>query len=154
MKRTIRIILGMLVAGLVVAQFFQPDRNLGEIDRGVDLVNSTIVPEEVALLLKSSCYDCHSNHTKYPWYSKISPVSWFLEDHIREGKEALNFSQWASLEKNEKIGKLADICDEIDSGSMPLKSYLLIHGDAKLTLAELESLCVWTEEEGLRLLRE
>jgi hypothetical protein len=154
MKKSVKIALGILFAGLIVIQFFQPDRNLGEVRTDDELVLLTGAPEEIAAILATSCYDCHSNHTNYPWYSRVSPVSWFLDEHIRKGKEALNFSNWGSLEKKEKIGVLADICDEIKSGNMPLKSYLLIHRNARLTDMDAETLCLWTDSEALELLRE
>ena len=154
MRKIFRIVLAVLIAGIVILQFFQPDRNPGGYDPVKDSVIITGVSEEIATILTTSCYDCHSNHTQYPWYGHVSPVSWFLEDHIRDGKDAFNFNQWGSLDKAKKIGVLTDICDEIESGSMPLKSYLLIHRDAKLSEADRKTLCDWTESEALKLLRE
>lgn len=153
MKRTLKIFLALIIAGLVIIQFFQPDRNSGEAFSGQDLVVHTGAPEQVAFLLTTSCYDCHSNHTNYPWYSRFSPFSWYLGNHIRKGKEALNFSEWGTLDKPDKIGVLSDICDEIESGKMPLKSYLLLHREAKLYEADVEMLCSWTELEALKILK-
>jgi hypothetical protein len=145
------IILGLI---LVILQFFQPDKNQEDPNPVEDMVMAAGVPDELAILIKESCYDCHSNHTRYPWYSKISPVSWFLSGHISDGKEALNFSHWTRLDKVDQIGLLADICDEVESGSMPLKSYTIIHRGAKLSEPEANDICVWTEQQGLRLLRD
>jgi len=154
MKRSIKISLAVLIAGLIVIQFFQPQRNKGEAFTEKDLVIQTGAPRQVAILLTTSCYDCHSNHTNYPWYSRFAPVSWFLGNHIRKGKTALNLSNWGTLEKQDKIGVLADLCDEVESGNMPLKSYLLMHGGAKLNDADVEMLCNWTELEALKILKE
>jgi hypothetical protein len=154
MKKSIQIALVIVCAGLVIIQFFQPDRNLGEVPTADDLILQTGAPDKIAAILATSCYDCHSNHTNYPWYSRISPVSWFLDDHIRSGKNALNFSHWGRLDKKEKIGVLANICDEIESEDMPLRSYLLIHRNAKLSEKDVDNLCLWTDSEALTLLRE
>ena len=154
MKRSIKISLAVLIAGLIVIQFFQPQRNKGEAFTEKDLVIQTGAPRQVAILLTTSCYDCHSNHTNYPWYNRFAPVSWFLGNHINRGKDALNLSNWGTLQKQERIGILADICDEIESGSMPLKSYLLVHRGAKPDDTDIEMVCNWTELEALRILKE
>jgi len=112
------------------------------------------MPEEVEKVLRTSCFDCHSNRTEYPWYSYISPVSWYLESHIRKGKDQMNFDNFGHLDKNRKIGILADICDEIESGSMPLKSYLLFHRKAMIGEEDKETLCSWTELEAVSIMRE
>jgi hypothetical protein len=83
--------------------------------------------------IKISCYDCHSNNTKYPWYNKIQPAAWFLEDHIKEGKAELNFNEWGLLSNRRKASKLRSIIKQIESGAMPLDSYTLIHRNAKFS---------------------
>ena len=98
------------------------------------------VPETIQKKLQVSCYDCHSNNTQYPWYNKIQPVAWFLEDHIKEGKAELNFNEWDSLSSRRKASKLRSIIKQIENGEMPLDSYTLIHKDAKFSEAEAEEL--------------
>lgn len=95
---------------------------------------------EVHSLLKTSCYDCHSNNTKYPWYSKVAPVSWYLENHVRGGKKHLNFSEWKYLEDGEKAHKIEECIEMIEEKEMPLKSYLLIHDEAKLSETQRQTL--------------
>lgn len=80
-----------------------------------------------------SCYDCHSNNTVYPWYSKVQPAAWFLIDHIKEGKEELNFNEWSNYSVRRKKSKLRSIIKQIESGEMPMESYTLIHRDALLS---------------------
>jgi len=144
---------GLVLIGLfVILQFFQPDRNLGPLDSENDLVAASMIPDSLANILKKSCYGCHSNHTDYPWYSYISPVSWFLEKHIRDGKEELNLSDYKSLDKSEKIGVMTDIYDVVEAGSMPLSGYVLIHRDALLTEEEIEAICYWSDMEALRIM--
>ena len=143
-----------LIAVLVVLQFFQPERNNTPIDPEQDMLEVLAPPPPLADLVRNACYDCHSNQTVYPWYSRISPVSWYLNKHIRKGKEDLNCSDYGLLDKADKIGALADICDVLDAGTMPMQSYLMIHKDARLTQEERETLCLWTEKEALKVMRE
>ena len=146
---------GMVLIGiLILIQFFRPERNNGNLNSENDLLRLTQVPETIIPLLRSACYDCHSNHTDYPWYSQIAPVSWYMNKHIEEGKEELNFSDFGTMEKGGRIGVLADICDAVDAGSMPLQSYMMLHRKARLSEEEKEAICIWTEEEAMRIMRE
>jgi len=153
MRRPVRFVGILLIGVFVLIQFFQPDRNKGTIDSEIDLVTISSIPDSLTNILRNSCYDCHSNRTNYPWYSYISPVSWMLEKHISMGKEALNMSIFGELETGQKIGALADLCDVIESGSMPLTSYLIIHRNARIKESEAEALCNWSELEALRIMR-
>lgn len=154
MSKTLKLLgLGLLVL-LVILQFFQPERNNSPDDPELDMLSLVSPPEATAELISKACYDCHSNQTNYPWYSRISPVSWYLNKHIIKGKEDLNFSNYGQLEKADKIGLLADFCDVLDAGTMPLQSYILLHEEARLTQEERDLLCQWSEEEALKLMRE
>jgi len=95
------------------------------------LVNNT--QENISALLQESCYDCHSNNTEYPWYNKVQPAAWYLEDHIQEGKDELNFNEWAEYSDRRKNSKLRSIISQIEEDKMPLDSYTLIHKDAILS---------------------
>jgi hypothetical protein len=143
-----------LIAVLILLQFFQPERNIAPLDPELDMLKLLAPPEPMTDLIMNACYDCHSNQTVYPWYSRISPVSLYLNKHIVDGKEDLNFSEYGLLDKADKIGAFADFCDVLDAGTMPLQSYLLIHKDAKLTQEEREALCNWSEKEALKVMRE
>ncbi|HCE55555.1 MAG TPA: cytochrome C, partial [Lutibacter sp.] len=101
------------------------------------------IPVEVNKIIQTSCLDCHSNSTKYPWYSKIAPASWFLAQHIKEGKEHLNFSEWTTYNKDQKEHIIKDLKEVLNEREMPLKSYLLIHKDAKLTENQYQILYDW-----------
>jgi len=152
MKRRV-IAAGLLLIGtFIILQFFQPQKNSGA-STGDDLVQVLPVPDSIVDVLRNSCYDCHSNQTDYPWYSRVSPVSWYLSKHIREGKEELNFSEFGTLKKSSQVGVLSDICEVIESGSMPLKSYLLIHWNARLDPVEEEALCSWADREAMGMLK-
>ena len=152
MGKPVRTALLLLIGIIIILQFFQPEKNLGE-ETESDMVSMLEAPESVAAVLKNSCYNCHSNQTAYPWYNRISPVSWFMNMHITSGREEVNFSEYGNLERSGQIGVLSDICDVVESGSMPLKSYLLIHGNARLDQAAKEHLCGWTDEKAMKLLR-
>jgi hypothetical protein len=143
-----------LIAVLILMQFFQPERNIAPLDPELDMLELLVLSEPMADLIMNACYDCHSNQTDYPWYSRISPVSLYLNKHIVEGKEDLNFSEYGLLDKADKIGAFADFCDVLDAGTMPLQSYILIHKDAKLTQEERENLCNWSEKQALKVMRE
>ena len=103
------------------------------------------VPNEVQEILKTSCSDCHSNNTIYPWYSEIAPVSWYLASHVNEGKEHLNFSEWASYNENQKSHIIKDIEEELQDKEMPLKSYLIIHENAKMTENQYKIMLDWVK---------
>jgi len=154
MGRRLKIVGLGLIAVLALLQFFRPERNNAPIESELDMLEVIAVPEPVANMIRSACYDCHSNQTVYPWYSRISPVSLYLNIHIVKGKEDLNFSEYGLLDKADRIGVFADFCDAVDAGTMPLQSYMLIHKDARLTPEERETLCSWSETQALKVMRE
>ena len=102
--------------------------------------------DEVAILLKTICYDCHSNQINYPWYSDIAVVSWWVQDHIEEGREHLNFSDWGTYPSGKKEHKAEECWEEIEEGEMPLESYTFIHRDADLSDEQRELLVQYFKE--------
>lgn len=144
--KTVKVLAIVLVLGLIVIQFIPfgiPESKAGN---DSTIVSSGLMSDQVHLLLRKSCFDCHSDQTELPWYSRVAPVSWLLANHINEGKEHLNFSEWEGYSKREKTGRLEDIKDEVESGGMPLKSYLLMHPGAKLSPEEKVTLVTWAVE--------
>jgi len=148
MKKIIKPIALVLLAALIIIQFFKPERNLSssETIAANDISKLYPVPQEVASILKTSCYDCHSNNTHYPWYSNFQPVAWWLADHVKEGKGELNFSEFASYRIGKQYRKLEKMNSEVKEGEMPLESYTFIHGDAKLNPTQKEKLMSWASE--------
>lgn len=134
--------LGLLVL-LVVIQFVRPTRNVSTEESTADISKAYQVPVEVKAVLEKSCYDCHSNNTRYPWYANLQPIGWWLQRHVNEGKKELNFSEFASYPEKKAKHKFEEIEEMINEGEMPLKSYLIIHGDAKLTAAQAEVVVNW-----------
>jgi hypothetical protein len=150
-KRIVKIVIIVLAVVFVAIQFYRPDRTLPPENPAETLEASTKVPDDVDMILNRSCADCHSNRTTYPWYSNVSPFSWFLANHIAEGRRELNLSVWNTYEIKKKTRTLGDICEQVEDGEMPLPSYLWIHWDAKLKPGEAKILCDWTETEKNRL---
>ena len=130
-------------AVFIVLQFFQPKRNNRLGTSNNDITKIYKVPENVKAILKNSCYDCHSNSTRYPWYTLIQPIGWFMNSHVEEGKSELNFNEFGSYSSRRQRSKLRSIGESIEDGSMPIASYTLIHKSAKLTSQEKISIKVW-----------
>ena len=100
-------------------------------------------PADVAGVLKTACYDCHSNNTNYPWYANIQPMGWLLSKHIKAGKAELNFNEFGSYSKRRQSSKLKAIANSVKDGLMPLSFYTLIHGDAKLDVHKKQVIIDW-----------
>ena len=150
--KAVKIILISLAVLFVAIQFIPSGIPENKPEDEKSIVNSSLVTESILEQLRKSCFDCHSNQVRFPWYSKLAPSSWFLADHISEGKSNLNFSEWDGYSNREKIGLLEEIKDEVESGKMPLKSYLLIHRDARLDSEEISALLAWTGEATAKIL--
>lgn len=148
-----KILLGLLLLA-VGLQFFRGTAPAVVAENPADLIENNQIPQEVSTLLQTSCYDCHSNQTVYPWYSYIYPVSDFLYKHVEEGREELNFSEWETMKKRTRIRKLNDIAEEIEDGKMPLKSYERLHPSASLTEGQKERIMDWTKSFGEAILGE
>jgi|TARA_R110002051_G_scaffold324795_1_gene423794 hypothetical protein len=129
----LKIIAWLSLVGLIVIQFFPITLNESDTVPQSDFMVVNQVPATIKNRLQVSCYDCHSNNTDYPWYSKIQPAAWYLEDHIQEGKDELNFNEWAEYSDRRKNSKLRSIISQIEEDKMPLDSYTLIHRDAILS---------------------
>lgn len=113
-----------------------------------DLLSVVHVPDSVASILKTSCYDCHSNQTNYPWYARVAPVSWLVAKDIREGREHVNFSDWQALEITKKAEHLENMIDEIKDGEMPMNIYTVVHQDAGLSEKQKERVIDWINDYG------
>ena len=125
-------------------QLYQPARNESfEQDITANFTKVYNVPKNVEAIVRTSCYDCHSNNTNYPWYSNVQPVGFFMEHHIKEAKEDLNFSEWGNYSKRKQENKLDRIVKQIKSDEMPLASYTLIHKNARLTTVQKEEIMDW-----------
>ena len=144
MSRT-KIGLIVLLNILVAIQFVQPARNQSVQASTSGIATIINVPENVQAILQRSCYDCHSNNTRYPWYAAIQPGSWWMASHIDEGKGELNFDDFASYSKRRQLSKLKAMQGAIEDESMPLPSYTLIHRDAILSQKNKKLLKDWID---------
>ena len=142
MNRIKKIFLGLLIV-LTLFQFIQPARNKSSELLAADITRIFNIPENVQLVLKTSCYDCHSNNTNYPWYSKIQPFGWLLAKHIKTGKAELNFNEFGSYPLRRQISKLNGIGNSVKDGTMPLNSYTMLHKNARLSKEDKMLLIDW-----------
>ena len=139
-------VLLVLLVVLVIAQFFGPERNEGSLQSVEPFLAETKPNDQVATILKETCFDCHSDFTRYPWYDKITPVNYWLNDHVEEGKEHLNFSDWSNYSTKKKDHKMEEVAEEVEEGEMPLKSYTYTHADANLSDEQIQAVVDWVNE--------
>jgi hypothetical protein len=119
---------------------------------GVDRTNPPVIsevsaPHEVQSILRRACYDCHSNETRWPWYSRVAPASWFVAHHVEDARGDLNFSEWPEYDFELQEHAMEDIEEQISERKMPLRSYLILHPDARLTDAERKVLLDWAKTQ-------
>jgi Haem-binding domain len=144
MRRTILVSVVTVVLLLLLIQVFQPARTNPPIDPRLEITAVHQLDSSVADVLARSCNDCHSNHTVWPKYSQVAPVSWLVAKDVNEGRKALNLSEWGkySLERREKL--LGEICKEVSEREMPGLPYQLMHPKARLSTADAKTVCQWT----------
>lgn len=147
--KIIKKILLLLLVVFVIAQFFGPDKNEGDIASVDAFYTDTNPPEDVKIILKESCLDCHSDHTRYPWYNKITPVNYWLANHIDHGKGHFDVSKWNDYSIKKKDHKLDELIEMVEDKEMPLPSYTWTHGEAKLTDAQIQSVIDWAKSVRL-----
>ena len=150
MKRKLKCFSGALVAGFALLQLTNPARTNPPVVS--DLMASNPQPPQIAAMLHSACYDCHSSETRWPWYSHVAPMSWLIANDVRDGRENLNLSDWPNDNPAHAAKRLENMSDEISSGEMPLPKYTKIHADARLTEIQRKKLTDWldTEAAGLK----
>ena len=144
----VAIVLALAAVGI---QFVRPARTNPTLEPSQTLEAHTQMTPEVAKIFERSCNDCHSNKTKWPWYTNVAPVSWWTIDHVNHGREHLNYSEWGKLKPADQQKTLQEICDEVLEDKMPLPSYLPMHSEARLSHVDKKRLCEWTEAERQRM---
>lgn len=144
--KIVKIISIVFVVVIVGIQFVPTSRNESDVIHDTDIRTLYVVPERVGSIFKTSCYDCHSNNTNYPWYNKVQPASWFLEKHIKEGKDELNFNEFGTYSLRRQKSKLKSIGSQIADGQMPLSSYTLIHRESKLSQSDKIIVIAWVDK--------
>ncbi|MCM3871699.1 MAG: heme-binding domain-containing protein [Pyrinomonadaceae bacterium] len=141
----------LVVVVLIGLQFVRPARTNPQVDPSQTIHACLQVTPQVAAILDRSCQDCHSNTSRWPWYSNVAPVSWFVIDHVNHGRSHLNLSEWGSMDDRKASKKLEEICEEVQDGEMPLESYTYVHRSAKLSPEDVKTLCEWTAAERARM---
>jgi len=143
MKLSTKILLSLL-AVLVIIQFIRPAKNLGG-DNTDDIRTQYHVPENINVILDKACNDCHSNKTRYPWYANVQPVAWWVADHVNEGKDELNFSEFRKRKVAIQNHKLEEVIETVKEHEMPLPSYtwMGMHPEADLTDEERVAITDW-----------
>lgn len=147
----LKYIVYFLVALFLGIQFFNPEKNIGEINPKTSFENEIETPSDIKKLLVNACYDCHSNNTKYPWYASVAPISWYVADHVNKGKAKLNFSNWSEYTQEEKQKKINKNVDLIRRRWMPMREYLGQHPEALMTNDEVDKLADWFENINIGL---
>lgn len=137
MKKYLYYLLFILIIAFVLIQFIQTERT------NPPVYSDTKTSPEVKVVLKRACYDCHSNETVWPWYSKIAPFSWFIVHHVNEGREYLNFSRWDEYSVKQKVELIKESLEEVEEGEMPPWVYIPAHPDALITQKDLKILKEW-----------
>jgi heme-binding protein len=150
-RRVLKWLVIAIIAVFVGVQFVRPARTNPAFDPAQTIHAHLQMTPEVSAILDRSCQDCHSNSTRWPWYSNVVPASWFLVDHVNEGRQHLNFSEWGKLDKRRADKRLEEMCEQVSDKEMPLDSYTWIHRSAKLSDEDRKILCSWTEAERKRL---
>ncbi|MCD6067534.1 MAG: cytochrome [Bacteroidetes bacterium] len=136
----------LVIAGiLILIQFIRPADNEFPENPTEALAAAIPVPPDVNNLLKTACNDCHSNHTDKMWYQNIQPIGWWLNHHIEEGKDELNFSVFNTYSVKRQAHKMEEITEMVENGEMPMDSYTWMHGDAKLNEEQKKMLISWAK---------
>ena len=143
MKGIIKKTLVVLLVVFVIMQFFGPEKNESDMVPATDFITMENPPENIKVVLKNACYDCHSNNTRYPWYNSITPINYWMADHVEHGSKHLDFSDWGNYSPKKKDHKLDECIEMVEDKEMPLNSYTWTHGDAKLTDAQIKEMNDW-----------
>lgn len=136
----------VLLILLVISQFFKPEKNQGDLASVNAFLTETNPPENVKLILKESCYDCHSDVTRYPWYSNITPVNYWMAEHVNDGKKHFNVSNWEGNSVKRKDHKFEELIEMVEEKEMPLESYTWAHAEAKLSDAQIKNVIDWAKQ--------
>lgn len=145
MSKQLKVILLILLAVFIIIQFIPSNRPDNNPVVGYDFFEQYDVPQEVELILRTACFDCHSQEVNYPWYSYVAPVSWQVSQDVRMGRAHLDFSLWNELEKKEKIKIATEIGEEVEIGVMPMAIYVFMHSEAELGPGDKQLIVEWSE---------
>ena len=152
MKKKLRLALLILILIFIAIQFAPsklPENLPAQTEQNMQVQNAG---PEIMAILKTSCFDCHSNQTVYRWYAHVVPVSWLIARDVSKGRAALNFSEWNTYNKRKLVRKLGDIKEQIAKKEMPIRIYSLMHPNTKLNPAQMLLLTDWTDQETKKIM--
>lgn len=129
---------------LIAIQFIPVDRSNPPVIQDIN------PPQNVSEILRTSCYDCHSNETVWPWYSYVAPVSFLVSGDVKDGRKRINFSEWNKYDEKKQIKKMNGILEVIQEGEMPLSNYLLMHSEAKMDAAKIQAVKDWVSSSTIK----
>ena len=148
----VKILVTVLVALFLIAQFVQPKRTNPPVVPSRSLQVHVPVPQNVSAILNRACADCHSSQTVWPWYSHVAPISWVVVDDVKTGRSHINFQDWEAQENPKEAAEhLSLICKEVREKGMPLLSYRLLHKESRLSSQEIDTICAWSQSVGAPL---
>jgi len=150
-KKRLKWIPAIAIAGFAMLQLTNVARTNPPVVPGHDLFSTNAPPPQIAAMLRGACYDCHSHETHWPWYGNVAPVSWWLDSHVRDARQELNFSEWPHDNPQRAGKKWNRVADAVRDGDMPLPSYARVHKAARLTDEQRKQLADWAEQEAQRL---
>ncbi len=141
-----KILMAVLII-FVLIQFIRPEKNeAGNVLQANAIQNEFTVPSEIENIFETSCNNCHSNHTNYPWYSNIQPVAWWLDSHIKDGKKDFNMDEFLSYDQKKQDHKMEEVIEMIENKEMPLNSYTWLHREADITDEQRAALISWAKD--------
>ena len=152
MNKIFRFVWITLAVILVLMQFIPSELPEVISDNPNDLIKTELITGDIADILVSACYDCHSNQTEYPWYSYVAPVRWLIVRDVNEGRDELNLSDWAGKKTREKIKILSEIAESVEDGEMPFKPYKITHSEARLTADQINMISEWSSSLSEKIL--
>jgi len=144
MKIVKKLAIALLVI-FIIMQFFVPEKNVSSGDHTAYFITETNPSASLKVVLKESCFDCHSNSTRYPWYNNVAPISYWISNHVKDGKKHLNFSEWKNYSLKKKDHKLEEIQELVEEGEMPLTEYTWTHEEASLTEDQINEISKWVQ---------
>ena len=141
MSRRLKQAIAVFLVVFAAAQFLRPGRANPPTDANRTIQAHAGTPDDLVAVLDRSCRDCHSNDTAWPWYTQVAPVSWLMAYEVAEGRQAVNFSEWAAYSPEQRRSLLAVSCDDARNGKMP-GPYTFLRPETRLSAQDIETICV------------
>jgi hypothetical protein len=145
MRKLLKLAALALAVLFISVQFVRPNKTNPPVDQSQTIEAHVRVTPGVAGIFERACKDCHSNQTDWPWYAQVAPVSWYVVDHVEHGRKDMNFSEWSKYDRAQADWLLGAMCMTAERGRMPLSSYTRLHHAAKLSPADVQTLCAWSQ---------